>query len=442
MVQVLQGRESRERRPSFAERLNVGLGRGLEMGSQIIKERNTKSALKKEGIDPDLPSEFQQMAYQAKLNKQLVNDERAYALKNAQNQSDIRTQPQEDDFPEEQEPSLRQSRKQPIRDRKNPELSTQKLPVKSPDQIKQEATELANRYRENNIPVSDQEIMQELDSENNRAISYNNNLDIQEQNTRNKQRDYGALGVDKISQLLPEASQQVRDIFQKRGEDLATSGKSEAEISSELSKEATKLKNNISNVSRSIGPRRTHSGIVKDLLGTSRSSIKQQDDMRLKLKPLTDQGLYDEARSLLSGLGYEPEERENLLSSLGEAAKTELAQFPELSREKHGIGKSVDFSKGYPSVKPQEFSPRDIEKINASVSNVLKKDPATNMILLRKAYEDKGVGWEEFKNALNDAILSQGITLNDDQLNALDILDQPPENLLDKILGKLGFSGR
>ncbi len=419
--------------------LGSGLSQGLEEGREEKKKLISKKALEAEGINPDLPNEFQQMAYQAKLNKQQLLDEREYNLKNSQKRSDIK---RDIDEPKENEPNL--STKPSKKPTQNPKLSTERLPVKSPDQIREEATQLADRYRQSGINVDDNDVLAELDSENNRALSHNQNLDIQEQNFRNKQRDYGALGVDKITQLLPDASQNVRDIYQKKGEELATSGKSEAEISEALSKDATKLKNTIGNISRSIGPRRTHSGIVKDILGTSRESVKQQEDMRIKLKPLLEQGLYDESRSLLSNLGYEPEETETILSNLGEAAKTELAQFPKISKETQGsTWESLKkFAKGERSVEAPEFSPENVEKVRESVSNVLKKDPATNLILLRKAYEDKGADWETFKNALNEAITSQDITLNEDQLNALDILDQPPENLLDKILGKFGFSGR
>lgn len=80
MVQIIQER----RKPSFSEKLNLGLARGLEQGSKLYEQNQQRDALKQEGINPNLPPEFQQMAYQAKLNKQISQDEKAYDLKTSQ----------------------------------------------------------------------------------------------------------------------------------------------------------------------------------------------------------------------------------------------------------------------------------------------------------------------------------------------------------------------
>ncbi len=67
----------------------------------------------------------------------------------------------------------------------------------------------------------------------------------------------------------------------------------------------------------------------------------------------------------------------------------------------------------------------------------LTSDPSSNLILLRKAYDQKGVQWDEFKDQLNSLILSGEIKLNEDQFKMLNILEQPRLDNLDKILKEL-----
>lgn len=58
MVQIIESRK----RPSFSERLNAGVSRGLEMGEQLMQKKQMKAAAEKLGIDPailQLPKEAQ-----------------------------------------------------------------------------------------------------------------------------------------------------------------------------------------------------------------------------------------------------------------------------------------------------------------------------------------------------------------------------------------------
>src|SRR6185295_5259903 len=68
MIQVLEGRE---RKPSLGQRLSQGVGRGLEMGSQLMQQNAQKQAISNV-LGPefsDLPEDFQKIALQQGLRQ-------------------------------------------------------------------------------------------------------------------------------------------------------------------------------------------------------------------------------------------------------------------------------------------------------------------------------------------------------------------------------------
>ena len=168
---------------------------------------------------------------------------------------------------------------------------------------------------------------------------------------------------------------------------------------------------------------------------------------RLKLDPLLKEGLYDESRNLLNDLGYHTEETEEFIADLGENAVKSLNLLPKIEKNSPVEQEHGKFGYTTPSGKSSftsimQYSPEMKEKIENNLHQVLSSDPSTNLILLRKAYENKGVDWEGFKDALNNLILKGSVKLNADQLNFLDKLEEPPLNKLDKILFHFGQIGR
>ena len=83
------------------------------------------------------------------------------------------------------------------------------------------------------------------------------------------------------------------------------------------------------------------------------------------------------------------------------------------------------------------------EIFTQNLAQTLQNDPATNLILLRRKYEDdKGVDWQLYKDSLNELISTGQFKPNADQFNQLDSLEQPPLDLLGKILYGIGIGGR
>lgn len=289
------------------------------------------------------------------------------------------------------------------------------------DEIIDVANQNAKKKTDSGLPTT-------FEQEFNTVKALNDEAQNQNEKIKNKQIEYGSLGEQKIEKLMPDANDEIRSIFKKKGEESFLEGKTEGEISSELSKEARKFKNYIANVKNGISPLSPHKKF---------ELIKK--DVQAKIKPLLELGLYDTTRNMLSELGYYPEQREDIISSLSENTKKQLLNFPNLKRPEKTWNEYFTESGDPFSGKRQKkaFSPEDTQKLQDNMKEILNVDPSANLILLRKAYEEKGVDWDEFKNNLNDLIINGDVNLNEDSFNQLDTLEQPPLNGLEKILKNL-----
>jgi len=205
---------------------------------------------------------------------------------------------------------------------------------------------------------------------------------------------------------------------------------SEADIERLAAGEARKYKNMISKVSQDIPATRVYNRPIQNLLGNEKSAESARKDLRIKIQPLLDAGLYDKARNVLSERGYYPEEREMIIADLGENTLKTLSKLNKVS----GSADS-NYEDGY-SIKEKAL-------IQQNIKDVLSADPATNLVLLRRKYEkDKNVDWRLFKDTVNEAIDEGIFRPNGDQFNQLPNLDQPPLSNLDKLLHGLGIIGR
>jgi len=314
----------------------------------------------------------------------------------------------------------------------NPTASQEKLPVLSPEEVWAKGQQTAQQYRDNNVPMTDEQGFELQNSLNTENINHNNRVEAQTE-------AYGNLGQEAIGQVMPDASPELTAIFRGYGEE-EKNKLSPAEARKSLAKKAAQFKNKVSAIENSIGPRRLFSGIVQDISGTGREEEKVNRAMREKLKFLHDQGLFDTERKLLSGLGYYPEEVESLVSNLPENTQKTIAQLPEFKKE---YTEKPKLSAARAGKLPKLIhKPEDLEKIKGSIENILTSDPNTNLILLRKELEKKNVDWETYKDILDDMVINGKIKLNPDQdLAFTDTLDQPPLTTLGKILKKFNLGG-
>lgn len=325
-----------------------------------------------------------------------------------------------------------------------PETKGAKRQILDAYQLIDEGKRIATERNKVGIPTTVEQgytIAQGINDENK---LYNQAVEADIKQKVEAERQYGDIAVKKLDKVFPDATDEHKALFKRKGEEAAREGGTEAQIERKLSEEARKFKNTIANVKKSIPPSRLTERAKQKALGTERDFDKTKNDIRLKLKPLLDEGLYDTSRNLLSELGYHPEEREAIIADLGENARKTLAQFPKLEKTftKGAAGFVAETKYGIPSAEKQ-YSPEDSERIYSTIRDIMNAEPSTNLILLRKSLEDKGVDWRTFKDSINDLVLSGEIKpLNDDQFNHLDLLDNPPLDNLDKILFGLKLIGR
>lgn len=462
-----------QRDPSFAERLNAGLGRGLQQGQQMLQEYQQLKSAKDLGLNPEHLRGLSPEKRENFLIDQLKFERQKQLTKGSLGINyDIEGKGQQGQPSQEQRARERQEFSQEINDAQaararsrtqgNQVLDAQrskffpnnkgpseapgnayqeatagmKRPIYNPSQLLQEGARIASEANAAGIPMTAKEGYTEAKQIQKDNEHYNSQVDAETANRVNTQREYGNVAEEKLLKILPNATDEQRALFKRKGEEIAKESRSEADTERFLSKEAVKFKNQISNIKESIEPRRLLSGWKQDLLGTDRKSERAREDIRIKLKPLLDQGLYDTSRNLLSELGYYPEEREEIITSLGESAKRELAAFPNLER------KTKYKTYPHPHNEPQPLNEDQQEQVVDSMRNIFKNDPRTNLVLLRKSFEDKGVDWKAFKDSFNDLLLNGEIELDDDQMNQESLLDNPPLNNLEKILHGLKLIGR
>jgi hypothetical protein len=321
--------------------------------------------------------------------------------------------------------------------------SGQKVPVLDPNQLKQAAIQKARFLTESGVPTTVEQTYPQLQAENNEAINHNTLVDTENLNKAKAEEAYGNKAVEIFKRVYENPSVEQEALFKRKGIEAAKSGADQAEIEATMAKEAVKYKNTIAAVKKSLGPERL--GSTQSALGESRDSEKKILDLRLKLDPLLKEGQFDTARNLLSELGYGLEERESIVSNLPEGSMKSLAEFPVLQVKEPPHLKSGRFG---PTLKTLEarakpnLTNEQKELVNTSVSDILKKDPSTNLILLRKGYGPKNVDWQDFKDAINYSIIEGGFVLNDDQFKHLKYLDEPPLNALDSILHGFNLIGK
>ncbi len=323
-------------------------------------------------------------------------------------------------------------------DAKKPTFSREKLPVIDPVDVDRLGAQYAEQARQNGNPISDEQGALIIGQRNTQNIQHNNYVDSQETAQRARQAHYGEIGKAAIGDVYKDVSKDVLDIFQKEGQSLYDEGYDEAEISKRLNEKAAKIRNDVVSLEGRHKARSNARSYIGSFLGTSKSQEKNIEDMRGAVKPLLDEGLYDVTRQILGNLEYEREEIESIVSNLGEGSKKELSSFPDLKKRRGGWD-PLNFEQKFDHTPLNENQQQQLDQ---SILNVFENDPSTNLILLRKAYEDKGVRWDEFSDSLKKGIASGKIKLNDEQQRATKDIDEPPMKFLHALFHTIGLKGR
>lgn len=300
-------------------------------------------------------------------------------------------------------------------------------PVLNPEQLKQQAAIRVNQKAERGLPSSYEDELRTLTNENAMALQQ-----------RDIQNRYGSLAEEALQKIMPGASDETKSIISSKIQNLSNEGYDEAHIKKQAAREAQKIANQHSAIVKSLPPPDRFFTKVGNLItGKGRNSEAVRNSVKLKIKPLLDEGQFDTARRLMQKAGYAPEERETIISDLSEPSQKVISQFEPVKRSAYNKLKNRAMDEG-----PARLDEQDLFRFRDSLKDLFTKDPSTNIILARKEYEDKGVNWKDFADILQDLEINNEIQLNDDQQNYRNVIDEPPLGRLQRALHAFGLAGR
>ncbi len=308
--------------------------------------------------------------------------------------------------------------------------------VLDPRQVREEGRKYAAEQTRSGNPMTPQQGASIIDAENEKQKQFNNLVEEERKERVKSQREYGSVGESYLDENYPEASRELKTIFQKEGEELSKQGMSEADINRTLEGKARTVKNAVVNAEKEFDAPRVYNKMWNAALGEYKGFDQAAQDVRKHVQPLIDMGLYDTARNILSKKGYGLEEREAILHPLSDQARSSMNKVPKIGAFTAVMNKgrsSAFFNKLYD----------DSEKKNLAeaLTSMKQNEPNFSLALARKAAEDKGYSWRVFKDVLND-LEKNGFEMTDDQRTHRGELDSPPLNFIQEYLHGLDLIGK
>lgn len=314
------------------------------------------------------------------------------------------------------------------------------VPLLTPSQKVDEIKRLHADAIKNNVPMSWDQARAEVNASEADKKAHNAEVEAENKAQAQSQREYGKRGVNHLKSVFSDSTPEMDAIFEKKAEEYAATeeGKSEANFDRHMATEAKNFKNTYSNIQKDLSAPRIQNQMERAFNGSEKDFEQAANDLRVKLKPLLDLGLYDTSRKLLTDLGYYPEEREQIINPMSQRLKTLMNKVPKTQKTLQG--KPVVLA-NIPQANPS-YNPQDLQNIKNGLRDLKEADPNFSLVLARKAFQDKGYDWRVFKDALNSLQLEEGFKLESDQQNQQSVLDTPPLNTLQKILQGLNIIGR
>ncbi len=311
------------------------------------------------------------------------------------------------------------------------------VPIRSAQQVEQDGIARARQTSEdpNGFSMSDQEGIDYETEKNNRAIQSNQIIQGEQQALQGEKSGFNQKGrAEAINTIGPEnLNPGVAAFFGQKAEQLAGEVNTESELDKKLAKEIENYKNTVAIVENSVHE------LPVNKMGDDSLGEKVISDYRNKIKPILDMGLFDMARNLLAGKGLGPEQRETVISNLSESTNKILSEIPTLRTHQ----KLAHPRAGPAAAVVRDYSPDQKEVINNTMQKIFKKDPSTNMTLLRRQMRDeKNIDWRAFKEGLDYAIYTGALTLNAENRNEYARMSEPEESGLQQLLRLFGVGGR
>jgi hypothetical protein len=313
-----------------------------------------------------------------------------------------------------------------------PGTQGEKRALRTPEQVMQDAYARQKASAGTANPLTLEQALLAEDAVEQRIKNYNEEVQADTDRRIGKQKEYGKLGSDTLQKAYPEASPKMLALASKWGEDESLHDKSEAQIKDYVISKANELANTIHNVKNHMSRPNVINNIERAADGSYKSFDKSAQDLRNHLKPLLDMGLYDEARGLLQGLNYGPEEREMIINPLSQRDQTILNSVPNMTGTK-SFRKATKAPEG------------NINDVKEALLELKQANPNFSPLLARKYLEDRGYDWSLFKDAWNELIQGdegnpeelKNFKLSADQRVMSGFLDTPPLSGLYKILGSM-----
>lgn len=323
----------------------------------------------------------------------------------------------------------------------SPATTMEEEPLLSPQQQNALAMKRSAEKTANGQPTTPEKEMQEILASEARKEKHNTLVRAEKEKIAASQREYGERAVSYLEKHFPEKGKYMltdtmRVAFEKLGEDVSRSGMSEAERNQFLAKKAENFKNAIVTVDTDLDAPRLQNTIHRGLTGKYKNLEQASQDLKSSLKPLLDLGLYDVAREMLQQKGYGIEERDMIVNPLNGRSVASIENLPSITK-----GRPVA-KQGVIGVEIKKMTDGEKENLKNSILDLKKNEPNFSLALARKAYEDKGYTWRDFKNVLNELLDSDQLKLEDDQRNQLGDLSTPPLNFLEKMLHSINIVGR
>lgn len=256
-----------------------------------------------------------------------------------------------------------------------------------------------------------------------------------------RQQQYGDFAQEEFEKAFSSAKPEEIASFRRKGEEYAKMGLAPSQVQKQLAKDARVYANEVKRL-RNVPGVRMHAKVHQFYTGTGEKDEARKQTIRRAAQPFLDRGEHSVVRNNLSSKGYGPEEIESIISDLSEQTKKSLNEFGNVKPSLLNRAVKREVGVEDPSYRAFKNNPEGQQKFATSLQDTLQKDPNANLLLLRKAYEDKGVDWNTFKNEFNNIIENGQFSPNDEQSKMLEYIDEPPLNRLEKIMADLNWWGR
>lgn len=315
------------------------------------------------------------------------------------------------------------------------------LQLSEPEALYNEAIQLSKYLTDvQGIDTSVPEAMQILSAREEQKERYN----IQGQgDIQNRQAFYDRYKshvdryINNLASNNPLKNPQVRAYLNGRAEDIASTETKESDIEAKIAKDLNDLNDRFDDMKDAIPNANFLYKIGRQLGGKDRGE-KAFADIQTKVKPLLDMGLHEEVRKVLADKHYRPEFVERAVSNLGEPSIKSVATMPTLGPP----AKTSNFTLKdvVTGIYPKPLEGEKLQQFQNNLAQTLTADPTANLILLRQAYGDKGVNWENFWDSLKGMMDRDEWKPSPEQEKQLNNLTEPPLDGLDQMAKLFGLA--